>query len=126
VRQRLAAGSENCYPVPMLMTTTEGLEGQVITQYLGLVSGQSASAPVELRDFAAFIRREGGGRHPEFEKMIHETRQAALLSLEAEAKELGANAIIGISFDYSYLSADGLILIAVSGTAVSAEDKRNL
>lgn len=110
----------------MLTTTTSNLEGYVITQYLGVVAGQAAIAPVELRDFAAFIRREGGGRHPEFEKMIHETRQAAMLSLENEAKELGANAIIGMDFDYAYLSGDGLVLITVNGTAVIAQDKRNL
>ncbi len=110
----------------MLVTTTGNLEGHVITKYLGVVAGQAAIAPVEMRDFAAFIRREGGGRHPEFEKMVHETRQAALLSLQNEAKELGANAVLAVDFDYAYLSADGLVLITVSGTAVIAEDKRRL
>lgn len=110
----------------MLVTTTSDLEGHVITKYLGIVAGQAAIAPVEMRDFAAFIRREGGGRHPEFEKMVHETRQAALLSLQNEAKELGANAVLAVDFDYAYLAGDGLVLIAVSGTAVIAEDKRRL
>ena len=110
----------------MLMTTTSQLEGYVISKYLGLVAGQAAIAPIELRDFANFIRREGGGRYPEFERMILETRHSAMMSLEGQAQELGANAIIGVSFDYANLASDGLVLITVSGTAVQAEDKRDL
>ena len=48
------------------------------------------------------------------------------MSLEGQAKELGANAIIGVSFDFASLASDNLVLITVSGTAVQAEDKRNL
>lgn len=110
----------------MLMTTTSNLEGHFIVKYLGLVAGQAAIAPIELRDFAAFIRREGGGRHPEFEQLILETRHAATMSLQGQAQELGANAIIGVSFNISSLASDGLVLITVSGTAVQVEDKRNL
>lgn len=110
----------------MLMTTTANLEGHVITKYLGLVAGQAAIAPIELRDFAAFIRREGGGRHPEFEKLILETRHAAMMSLEGQAKEVGANAVIGVSFGFTSLASDGLVLMTVAGTAVQAENKRNL
>lgn len=110
----------------MLMTTTSALETHVITAYLGIVAGEAAIAPVELRDFAAFIKSVGGGRHPEFEKVISETRQTAMMSLESHAKELGANAVIGVDFDYAYLASDGLVMITVSGTAVTVEDKKRL
>lgn len=110
----------------MLLATTPTLETHVITNYLGVVAGQAAIAPIELRDFAAFIRHEGGGRHPEFERMIMETRHAALMNLEAQAKELGANGVVGVEFDYANLASDGLVLITVSGTAVNIEDRRDL
>ncbi|MCC6464746.1 MAG: heavy metal-binding domain-containing protein [Planctomycetes bacterium] len=108
----------------MLMTTTSSIEGQAISRYLGVVAGEAAIAPIELRDFAAFIRREGAGRHPEFEKLVRETRQVALLNLQTEAQELGANGLIGIDFDYAYLASDGLVMITVSGTAVLLAEKR--
>lgn len=108
----------------MLMTTTSTLEGFVITKYFGVVSGEAASAPQEMRNFAAFIRKEGGGRHPEFEKITREARQMALLNLEQEAKEFGANAVVGIQFDYAYFATDGLMMITASGTAVVIEDKK--
>src|SRR5438477_8608723 len=108
----------------MLITTTGNVEGFVITKYFGVVSGEAASAPAEMRKFAAFIKKEGGGRHPEFEKLTRETRQMAILNLEQEAKEFGANAIIGVEFNYEYFASDGLMMITVSGTAVIIEDKR--
>lgn len=107
------------------MTTTSSLETHAITDYLGVVAGEAAVAPMEMRDFAAFIKREGGGRHAQFEKVTRETRQMALINLEQEAKELGANAIIAIDFDYAYFAADGLMMITASGTAVIVEDKRH-
>lgn len=107
------------------MTTTSSLETHLITKYLGVVAGEAAVAPMEMRDFAAFIKREGGGRHAQFEKVTRETRQMALINLEQEAKELGANAVISIDFDYAYFAADGLMMITASGTAVIVEDKRN-
>lgn len=110
----------------MLITTTSHLEGYVITQYLGVVAGEAAIAPEELKDFTSFIKRVVAGRHPEFEKVTRETRQTALLSLESSAKELGANAIIGVDFDYAYFAAEGLLMITVSGTAVIAESRRKL
>lgn len=108
----------------MLMTTTSNLEGYVITKYFGVVSGEAAAAPQEMRNFAAFIKREGGGRHPEFEKITRETRQMAMLNLEQEAKEFGANAVIGVEFHYAYFASDGLMMITASGTAVIIEDKK--
>lgn len=110
----------------MLLSTTNALEGYVITNYLGVVAGEAAVAPIELRDFARFIHREGGGRHPEFEKLIRETRQIALMSLESEARELGADAVIGLDFQYAHMATDGLIMITVSGTAVATLDKKKL
>ena len=106
------------------MTTTSSLETHQIKQYLGVVAGEAAVAPMEMRDFAAFIKREGGGRHAQFEKVTRETRQMALLNLEQEAMELGANAVIAIDFDYAYFAADGLMMITASGTAVTLEEKR--
>lgn len=108
----------------MLMTTTASLETHRIRQYLGIVAGEAAVAPMVMRDFAAFIKREGGGRHAQFEKVTRETRQMALLNLEQEAKELGANAVIGVEFDYAYFAADGLMMITASGTAVILEETK--
>ncbi|MBK9975499.1 MAG: YbjQ family protein [Planctomycetes bacterium] len=110
----------------MLLTTTSQLDGFVITQYLGVVAGEAAVAPVELRDFANFIHREGGGRHPEFENLIRQTRQIALMNLESEAREVGADAVVAVNLQYSHLAADGLIMIAAIGTAVQTTDRRKL
>ena len=46
-------------------------------------------------------------------------REAALDEAKAAAKELGANGIVGIDFDYEVLGeANGMMLVSVTGTAV--------
>ena len=42
-----------------------------------------------------------------------------MFSLMRRAKERGANAIVGIDFDYEVLGSDnGMLMVTVSGTAV--------
>ena len=46
-------------------------------------------------------------------------RDAAVEGLIDAAKELGANGVIGIDFDYEVLGeTNGMMMVAVSGTAV--------
>ena len=46
-------------------------------------------------------------------------RESALDEAKAAAKELGANGIVGIDFDYEVLGeANGMMLVSVTGTAV--------
>jgi len=110
----------------IVKSTTADVPGHIVTRYLGLVTAEACMAPEELKNLKAFIQKVEGGRHPEFERMMRIARNEALASLETEARELGANAIIGIDFDFSHLSDVGLLMLAVSGTAVMVEDKRNM
>jgi len=42
--------------------------------------------------------------------------------MEEQADDLGANAIVGIDFDYEVLGQDnGMLMVCVSGTAVSVD-----
>jgi uncharacterized protein YbjQ (UPF0145 family) len=42
--------------------------------------------------------------------------------MESEAKEAGANAIIGVDIDYQVVGKDGsMLMVSVSGTAVVIE-----
>jgi uncharacterized protein YbjQ (UPF0145 family) len=103
----------------MLLTTTSVLEGRPVTQYLGVVTGEAIIGANVFRDMFATVRDIVGGRSATYERGLAEARQTALAEMEQRAKELGANAIIGIDLDYEVLGQNnGMLMVSVSGTAV--------
>ena len=70
----------------------------------------------------AGIRDIVGGRSGAYEKELRKAREIAFQELEASAKDLGANAIVGIDIDYEVLGEkNGMLMVSVSGTAVRVE-----
>ncbi|MFD1802979.1 heavy metal-binding domain-containing protein [Mixta tenebrionis] len=103
----------------MKLTTTPGLEGEVITEYCGVVTGEAILGANIFRDFFAGIRDIVGGRSGAYEKELRKARQLAFEEMEAQAKTLGANAIVGIDIDYETVGKDSsMLMVSVSGTAV--------
>jgi uncharacterized protein YbjQ (UPF0145 family) len=63
-----------------------------------------------------------GGRSGAYERVLSEARSTALEELENQARELGANAVIGVDLDYEVLGqANGMLMVSISGTAVRLE-----
>ena len=83
----------------MLMTTTTTIEGRRVEDYLGLVQGEAILGANIFRDLFAGIRDIVGGRSGAYESELRKARQIALDEMQAQATELGANAIIGIDVD---------------------------
>jgi len=71
------------------------------------------------RDLFSSVRDVVGGRAGGYERALSGARDAALDDMKAAARELGANGVVGIDFDYEVLGeANGMMMVAVSGTAV--------
>lgn len=103
----------------MIMTTTNNLEGKVIHQYLGIITGEAILGANIFKDFFAGIRDIVGGRSASYEKELKEARRIAFSELEEKAFQLGANAIIGIDVDYETIGDTGsMLMVSVTGTAV--------
>jgi len=105
----------------MLLTTTSTLEGHPVRQYLGLVSGEAILGANVFRDFFAGIRDIIGGRSGSYEKVLRKAKEAAIEDMAEAAKDLGANAVVGIDFDYETIQIkDGgdMLMVTVTGTAV--------
>jgi len=103
----------------MIMTTTNNLEGKVINQYLGIITGEAILGANIFKDFFAGIRDILGGRSASYEKELKEARRIAFSELEEKAFQLGANAIIGIDVDYETIGDTGsMLMVSVTGTAV--------
>ncbi|GBD01261.1 hypothetical protein HRbin18_00982 [bacterium HR18] len=106
----------------MLKSTTPSLEGRRITHYHGIVTGEAILGANIFRDFFAGIRDIVGGRSAAYEKELRKAREVAFAEMEAQARQLGANAIVGIDIDYETLSVGGggnMLMVSVSGTAVT-------
>ena len=63
-----------------------------------------------------------GGRSGTYEKELQRAREIALDELEQRARDLGANAIVGIDLDYEIMGKEnGMLMVSASGTAVVVE-----
>ena len=106
----------------MLMSTTPTIEGRRIVKYHGVVTGEAIIGANMFRDWMASIRNVVGGRSGAYENALAGARKDALGDMEEAADDLGANAVVGIDFDYEVLGEDnGMMMVCVSGTAVSID-----
>jgi uncharacterized protein YbjQ (UPF0145 family) len=102
-----------------LSTVAPGGEGARVAQWLGVVNGEAIIGANIFRDMFSSIRDVVGGRAGGYERALSGARDAALEDLIAAARELGADGVVGIDFDYEVLGeANGMMMVAVSGTAV--------
>jgi uncharacterized protein YbjQ (UPF0145 family) len=104
----------------MIVTTTNTIEGQRVTEYLGVVHGCAVMGSNVFRDFFAGIRDVVGGRVGSYETVVADAKEAALSDLMARAKELRADAVIGLSFDHDSIGGDNktILMVSATGTAV--------
>ena len=103
----------------MTLTTTPTIEGRPVTQYLGIVTGEAIIGANVFRDIFAGIRDFVGGRAGSYEKVLGDARRAAMEEMERQARELGADGVVGIDLDYEVLGAqNGMLMVTTSGTAV--------
>lgn len=103
----------------MLVTTTSTLDGQRITKYLGLVSGEAILGANIFRDLFAGIRDIVGGRSAAYEQELRKAKDIAVQEMIDQAKTLGANAVVGVDLDYETVGqSGGMLMVSASGTAV--------
>jgi uncharacterized protein YbjQ (UPF0145 family) len=107
----------------MLVLTTNTIEGQRITKYFGLVSGEAILGANIFKDIFAGIRDIVGGRSAAYEKELRTAKEIAVSEMIEQARSLGANAVIGVDLDYETIGGGGgnMLMVSSSGTAVLVE-----
>lgn len=104
----------------MILSTTHSIEGKPIKSYRGVVTGEAILGANIFRDFFAGIRDIVGGRSAAYEKELKRARDIAFQEIAERARELGANAVVGLDIDYETVGSQGsMLMVSVSGTAVS-------
>jgi uncharacterized protein YbjQ (UPF0145 family) len=106
----------------MILSTTNSIEGKKVMKYLGLVSGDAILGANIFRDFFASIRDIVGGRSAAYEKELRKAKDIAIGEMREQAKNLGANAIVGIDIDYETIGTNSsMLMVSANGTAVVTE-----
>ncbi|MBI1424823.1 MAG: heavy metal-binding domain-containing protein [Gammaproteobacteria bacterium] len=104
----------------MLLSNLEIVPGKRIVRHLGLVQGSSVRAKHIGRDFMAGLKNIVGGELKGYTELLQDSRQEAMERMQAQAKAVGANAILNIRFSTSSIAAGAAELFAY-GTAVVLE-----
>ncbi len=101
----------------MIITTTNSIEGKSVSQYLGIVTGETIIGANLFRDIFASVRDVVGGRSGAYEEVLREAKDTALAEMQQKAAAMGADAIIGIDLDYETIR-NGMLMVSAAGTAV--------
>ena len=100
----------------MIVTTTPTVEGRPAREYLGIVTGEAILGANIFRDLFASVRDIVGGRAGAYEQELGKARRTALAEMQDEARNLGADAVVGVDLDYEVIN--NMLMVSASGTAV--------
>lgn len=101
----------------MHVTNLENVPGQKIIEHYGLVNGSTVRAKHLGRDIMASLKNIVGGELAGYTELLHESREQSIQRMIAQAKSLGANAVVNVRFSTSSV-AQGASELYVYGTAV--------
>ena len=107
----------------MIVVTTETVAGYAITKTLGTVIGNTIRARHLGKDISAGLRSLVGGEITEYTGMMAESREQSLQRMLDRARELNADAIVGVRFQTSMIM-QGSAELLVYGTAVNLKQNK--
>lgn len=106
----------------VVVTTSHTLSGHTVDEHLGVVVADVTPGRNVGKDIAAGLRDIVGGRSESWERTLAENQQTALEELVAEAKEMGADAVLAVHLEDEALGGQGgMMNVKVAGTAVTLE-----
>jgi uncharacterized protein YbjQ (UPF0145 family) len=104
----------------MLCSNTEEIPGQKIVEFYGVVTGSTVRAKHVGRDIAALFKNFVGGELKGYTELLQEAREEAMQRMIAQARSVGANAVVNVRFGTSSV-AQGAAELFAYGTAVKVE-----
>jgi len=104
----------------MIITNIDQVPGKRIVEHYGLVSGSTVRAKHLGRDIMASLKNVVGGELKGYTELLTEARNEAMARMQAQAAQLGGNAIINVRLATSAV-AQGASELYAYGTAVKVE-----
>lgn len=102
------------------VSNTEDIPGWRIVEFFGVVSGSTVRAKHIGKDFLAGLKNIVGGELTAYTELLQEARAEAYQRMLAQARSMGANAVVNVRFATSSVSQGAAELFAY-GTAVRVE-----
>lgn len=104
----------------MLVTTTENIPGYRTKETMGQVFGVVVRSRGLAGNFVAALRTILGGEIKEYSALVEDTRRHALDRLVANARVMGADAVVMMRFDSGAIG-QAMNEVVAYGTAVKIE-----
>jgi uncharacterized protein YbjQ (UPF0145 family) len=109
-------------PETLLTTTTMSIEGYRITEYIGLVRGIVVRSPTISQGLLGGLKQLVGGQIGAYTEMCEQTREQAYDLLIEHARQLRADAVVGIRYESSEVGRQGSATeVLCYGTAVKLQ-----
>src|SRR5436309_8734223 len=89
----------------IIVSTTFDVQGRRIREYKGVVRGITVRAPTIAQGILGGLKSIIGGQIGAYTEMCEQARQAAYDLMIEHARELGANAVVGMCFDASEVAS---------------------
>jgi len=103
----------------IFVTTTFNIDGCKIIEYKGLVRGLIVRAPTIAQGIVGGLKNIIGGWIGAYTEMCEQARQTAYDEMVQHARQMGANAIVGVRYDASEVVSKGSATeVLCYGTAV--------
>ena len=104
----------------MLTTTTETVPGHGVAEVVGVARGNTVEARNVGRDITQSLRNLTGGELKGYSELLTRAREEAIDRAEADAEEMGADALVNLRLETSEIIEGGAEVVAY-GTAVRLE-----
>ena len=105
----------------MIITTTFDIQGFRIVSYRGVVRGLVVRSPTIVQGIFGALKNIIGGNIGSYTDMCETTRQQAFDLLIEHARDMGANAVVGVRYDASTVGRSSSTEVLCYGTAVVVE-----
>jgi uncharacterized protein YbjQ (UPF0145 family) len=106
----------------ILVSTTFDVQGRQVRDYKGIVRGITVRAPTITQGILGGLKSIIGGQIGAYTEMCEQARQTAYDLMVQHARQLGANAVLGMRFDASEVASRASATeVLCYGTAVVLE-----
>ena len=105
----------------MIIVNTETIPGMRISEFKGLVQGNTIRAKHVGRDIMASLKNLVGGELKGYTELLTDARREAMNRMIQQAEELGSNAVVNVRFSTSSVS-QGAAELYCYGTAVVVQE----